>query len=78
MEMKRWRRLHVNGWTAEVALRDGLYYHRTHESHIIPGDFKESKIELASAQTFADDRVPSHPCKCPGWEEWPRPAAVKP
>jgi hypothetical protein len=57
MNMKHWRRLHINGWTAAVSLRqDGLYYHRTHESHIIPADFKEAKTELATAQTFADDR----------------------
>jgi hypothetical protein len=70
MNRKYWRRLHINGWTAAVSLRqDGLYYHRTHESHIIPADFKEAKTELATAQTFADDRVPRHTCACPDWEE---------
>jgi hypothetical protein len=69
MNLKHWRRLHIIGWTAEVALRDGLYYHRTHESHVIPDEFTESKRELATAQMFADDRVPRHVCKCPGWEE---------
>jgi hypothetical protein len=70
MALKHWRRLHINGWTAEVSLHeDGLYYHRTHESHRIPDDFKESKTELATAQMFADDRVPRHRCTCPAWEE---------
>jgi hypothetical protein len=69
MNMKKWRRLHINGWTAAVSLRDGLFHHRTHESHLIPNDFKESKSELATAQMFADDRVPRHHCSCPLWEE---------
>ena len=60
----------MNGWTSEVQLgADGLYYHRTHKSHIIPDDFRDSKCELATAQMFADDRVPGHRCECPGWEE---------
>ena len=58
--------------------QDGLYHHRTHESHMIPDDFRDSKRELATAQMFADDRVPRHPCECPRWAEWSRPAAVKP
>jgi hypothetical protein len=59
MNVKHWRRLHINGWTAEVSLGDdGHHRHRTHVSHMIPDDFKESTSELETAQMFADNRVP--------------------
>ena len=41
----------MDGRLRSPFVEDGLYYHRTHESHLIPDDFKEAKTELATAQS---------------------------
>jgi CheY-like chemotaxis protein len=67
--VEHWKRVHSNGWTAEVWIADdGRYYHRTYEGTGIPEDDPDSEAELIPAENVADARVAAHVCDCPPWE----------
>jgi hypothetical protein len=69
--MTHWRRLHDNGWAAEVQLAlDGRYYYRAYEQTVIPADCTDWTFTLGQAQRAADADVPVHDCRCPPWEQW--------
>jgi hypothetical protein len=70
--MTYWLRSHVNGWTAEVWLGEGFFFHhRVFHSGAVPADFADAKHDLQSAQAAADRTVPPHDCRaCAAWTAW--------
>lgn len=64
-----WTRVHANGWEAHVSREfTGDYHYGTREcSSERRTEWAGATRDLSQAQALADGGVPSHRCRCEGW-----------